>query len=45
LNVAGRESDHEETAFPCDRAQRCFCIAAADGIEDDIDALAVGKFS
>ena len=42
-NVAGGESDHQEAAFPGDRAQRGLGIAAADRIENNIGALAAGE--
>ncbi len=44
-NVAGRKTDHQEAAFPGDRAQRRLGVAAADGIEDDVDALAARQLA
>ena len=43
MELAGSESDHQEAALPGDRAQRGLGIAAADGIEDNIGALAAGE--
>ena len=42
-DLAGGETDHQKAAFPRDRTQGGFRVSAANGIEDDIGALAAGE--